>query len=484
MAMSFEDSITLCKSWVVHLHKPIGNVDLAKLLAAAVAHDVALGVHQATATILVGLSGPLKHDKALTIVRNILNLAGGDGTAVSKLEVLDRFHAEQFGIISLYEVPKPKPVKFNMFDWPSESDNDITSVDNNDITSVDDGPSDVLALDSFVDNHLLAALPAKPRQPMTPAMVMKEIAAELGEASLDRFPELQCREFLEERAKQIPLESEDPVHWIPHRPDPLTIYNWMKPIRQLQFLLYRQSVSNMPMSQDRADFPTFLMHFMEIDKKTNSLNRAKELWSRWTGNEFGAQSALQEELKQKILCVHYGRQEGVRCLCSRPLIEGHVGILCDVCAKYKCRHCGEARKTREAIYNRRNEVLWQQVLKLRQHLARRSLLEQQKEGLTFEQYKLNFCCQFNPSNVGQDMCNPCKNKIAQWGACDSTKKELKFRTWGDMAITISKLKACVVMERFCECEKSKAYREQCKSKRKLQAGLASGKRRKIYNCQK
>ena len=42
MAMSFEDSITLCKSWVVHLHKPIGNVDLAKLLAAAVAHDVAL----------------------------------------------------------------------------------------------------------------------------------------------------------------------------------------------------------------------------------------------------------------------------------------------------------------------------------------------------------------------------------------------------------------------------------------------------------
>ena len=460
----------------MQLSKTLGNVSLPLLHAAAASHEAAFGIHRETATLVASLHVPCKNAQALVMVRKMIKLAHGEPDAVASLEVFDMFYAEKLGVISAYNMPESPPIPFVAWEWPSAEDEHSGEPEEE---AEEISGDSALALPSvavvpFADLALVVSLPIMPRR-YTPATMATELAKELGDDARRRFPELHTDHFLEHVAAEIGKEAKDKLmHWMPSAPEPLVVYKWMKPSRQLEWLLYRQSLSQGPMSKNREDFPTFLLHYMEIDKKSNALASAKKLWSMWTGIEFGPQSALSADLRQKILSIHYGRNmEDFHCrVCTRPLKSGHLGILCDTCACNNCRHCGEVKKEKEEEFwsCTANIVTWEHINKLRRHLALKSLTERRMEGLSWQAYRTEsgLCCDINFFDVGSSFCETCKPLYRAWDQCNDTMKQLKLRTWSDMETTITKLNASLKKVKFCDCAQAKAHNAKT---RKLNAHL-------------
>jgi hypothetical protein len=124
MATLFQEDCTRAQTWVLTLTRAT-PMDMTRLCCWAMSNNALFGMHVVSGTMLLAMAKPETQQHMLDKLRNLIEQAGGDRTALAAVKPLDVYHLEEWGCIEPYKTPKQPAVEVSdIIRSPSESESE------------------------------------------------------------------------------------------------------------------------------------------------------------------------------------------------------------------------------------------------------------------------------------------------------------------------------------------------------------------------
>ncbi len=307
-------------------------------LEAANVRNVAIGVHHPTRRVVLHFDVCKSSREASRVFQMILGKGGAVGLSIDECKVLDRFHAESWGLIKLSPSQKPishdKIVESDLIDLSSdvEYEDHEVDLDNTLVLPLPDGVLDVVTPDIFalalVSNSQVVVVPTWQEAQSTSTPEYDSLLSELiaaGPVDQRMVDRLMPRgrdhiKAVKDRVRGLAknkVAGQD-ICWINRPPPCLRVYTkaTMSVDRRVEWIVWRAKALKVPLNA-----VSFMSFFKQIYAFPNDVARkaaylaAMAHWSISQGKTF-TWSDLTNTTRTKILDINSGKVSSYCVVCQ------------------------------------------------------------------------------------------------------------------------------------------------------------------------